>query len=138
MKLQIRGIALPLVLASTVLWGASAQAQTVVSTPLAAAVQTNGLSGGPQSSACGYIPTAPSQTVQVTESFASLDVNLQGQGSLTLLIQGPNGFSECRTMDQFNAGQISAPGVLDQGTYTLYVGNEGTAQTPYTLSISQN
>ncbi|HEY9880178.1 MAG TPA: hypothetical protein V6D29_17110 [Leptolyngbyaceae cyanobacterium] len=138
MKFQIRGMALPLILASTVLWSASAQSQTTVSTPLSAAVQTNGMSGGPQSSACGYIPTTPSQTVRVTESFASLNVSLQGEGSLTLLIQGPNGFNECRKTDQFNAGQISAPGVLDQGTYSLYVGNESTAQTPYTLSISQN
>lgn len=137
MKSRIRGMVLPLVLASTVLWGVSAQAETV-STPLAAPIQTNGLSGGPQSSACGYIAAAPSQTIRVTESFASLNVSLQGEGSLTLLIEGPNGFSECRKTDQFNAGQISAPGILDQGVYTLRVGNESTAQTPYTLSISQN
>lgn len=136
-KSQLRWLALPLALASAISFNPVAQAQGLV-TPLSEPMEQSGLSGGSQPSACGNLPAAPSQTLHVTESFASVDITLQGEGALTLLITGPGNFSECRTTDRFNAGQINAPGLLNQGVYSIYVGNESSAQTPYTLSIRQN
>ncbi|HEY9737666.1 MAG TPA: hypothetical protein V6D06_15335 [Trichocoleus sp.] len=136
-KSRLRWVALPLVLVSTLSLGSAARAQGLM-TPLSEPAQQSGVSGGSQPSACGNLPAAPTQTLQVTETFASVDITLQGEGALTLLITGPGGFSECRTTDRFNAGQINAPGLLNQGVYSIYVGNESSAQTPYTLSIRQN
>jgi hypothetical protein len=127
----------PLALVS-VISAATAAFAGVAASPLAGPIQVSGMSGGSQSSACGNLPAAPSQTLQVTESFASFDIALQGEGQITLFIQGPGGFSECRTTDRFSDGRITSPGLLNQGTYNIYVGNETAAQTPYTLSISQN
>ena len=73
----------------------------------------------------------------MTEAFASLNIQLQGEGDVTLYIEGPNDFFECLTMDRFSDGQIQAPGVLNQGTYRIYVGSPSEAQPGYTLSISQ-
>lgn len=137
LKLYRRWLALPLALAATLATGHAVRAEALM-TPLTDAVQLSGVSGGSRASACGYLSDAPSQTLQVTEAFASLDITLQGEGSLTLLIEGPSGFSECRMLSGSGGNQISAPGLLNQGVYSLYVGNEGTAQTPYTLSIRQN
>ncbi|MBD0267744.1 MAG: hypothetical protein ICV77_05550 [Cyanobacteria bacterium Co-bin8] len=134
---QVRWLAIPLALASVFSMAPTARSQALM-TPLSGTVQVSGLSGGSQSSACGNLPAAPSQTLQVTETFASLDIALQGEGKVTLFIQGPGGFSECRTTDRFNDGRITSPGLLNQGVYSIYVGNETAAQTPYTLSISQN
>ncbi|MBD0336535.1 MAG: hypothetical protein ICV62_13685 [Cyanobacteria bacterium Co-bin13] len=134
---QFRWLAIPLALASVAGVATTAYSQSLT-TPLSGTVQVNGVSGGSQSSACGNLPAAPSQTLQVTEAFASLDIALQGEGKVTLLIQGPGGFSECRTTDRFSDGRITSPGLLNQGLYNIYVGNETAAQTPYTLTISQN
>lgn len=137
LKSQLRWLAVPLALVSALSLSPAARAQGLV-TPLSGSSEQSGLSGGGQSSACGNLPAAPSQTLHVTEAFAAIDITLQGEGALTLLITGPGGFSECRTTDRFNAGQINAPGLLNQGVYSIYVGNESGAQTPYTLSIRQN
>jgi hypothetical protein len=117
--------------------GSATAAYGQVSTPIADAVQSSGLSGGNRASACGNLSASPNQTLQVTEAFASVNISLQGEGQLTLLIEGPGGFSECRTTAG-SEGQINAPGLLNQGVYSIYVGNEANAQTPYTLSIRQN
>lgn len=133
-KLYDRWLAVAIALVAAA--GSATAAYGQVSTPIAEAVQSSGLSGGERASACGNLPAVPSQTLQVTEAFASVDISLQGEGQLTLLIEGPGGFSECRTRS--SEGQISAPGLLNQGVYSIYVGNEANAQTPYTLSIRQN
>lgn len=130
-------LAVPLALVS-MMSAVSAAKAGVTTTPLASPIQVSGMSGGSQGSACGNLPATPSQTLQVTETFASFEIALQGEGQLTLFIQGPGGFSECRTTARFSDGRITSPGLLNQGVYNIYVGNEAAAQTPYTLSISQN
>jgi hypothetical protein len=134
---RLSAIALPLAVVSALLTSTVARGETLA-TPLREVVQITGLSGGDQPSACGFLPERPSLVLTVTEPFASLEATLQSEGNVTLFIEGPGDFSECRTTDRFNPGTINAPGVLNQGVYRVYVGNESSTQTPYTLSIRQN
>lgn len=139
MKRQLQGLVLAATVGAGVLGASLAQAQVPISqTPLASPVQSSGLSGGSRASACGFLPTTANQQIQVTEAFSSLNIEVTGEGKLTLLIEGPNGFSECVTTDRFSEGYINAPGLLNQGLYNIYVGNENSVQTQYTLTISQN
>jgi hypothetical protein len=112
-------------------------AQTMAQTPLSSTVEVRGTSGGPQASSCGQIASSPNQRLQVTEPFASIDISVQSSGDYTLFIQGPNGFSECVLAHDFSDGTIESPGVLNQGTYEIYVGNRSGASQPFTLRIQQ-
>ena len=105
-----------------------------VQTPLAAPVTVNGSSGGGQSSQCGFITGSPSQVVVVNQP-TPLRFKLQGQGQPTLWITGP--VNRCVMADQFSGGNIEVPGVWEQGTYAVYVGDRTQSSFPYTLSISQ-
>jgi len=110
------------------------QAQVV--TPVSSPVVVRGNSGGTQSSSCGFIPGAPSQTVRISEPFAALRFQVQGQNTSTLMITGPGGRSQCARASDFSGGTIEVTGVWEQGTYSLFVGerNQGTG-SPFTLSI---
>lgn len=137
MKLQLRWLMVSLTVAAACLTSFVARAEALRQTPLNEPIQLSGLAGGEQTSSCGYLPATPDQVLQVTEEFTSLDIQVQGEGDLTLFIEGDNGFSECLTMDRFSEGTIQAPGLLNQGTYSIYVGSQSTAQPSYTLSIEQ-
>lgn len=117
--------------------GSTAQAQSIARTPLAAPLELTGRTGGAQSSACGNINLSAGQRVSVTESFASLTFEVQSQGDYTLLITGPNGFSECVFAHNYDGGVIQSPGLLNQGEYQVYVGDRRGESHPYTMSISQ-
>lgn len=136
MKLR-RWLMVPAVILTASLTAFAAQAQGSRQTPLADPIQLSGLAGGNQASSCGFLPAAPNQVLQVTEEFASFDIQVQGEGPLTLYIEGSNGFSECITTDRFSNGQIQAPGLLNQGIYNIYVGSQGQTQPSYTLLIQQ-
>ena len=126
-----------LALAAVVSTGSAAMAQSVASTPLSAPVQMSGQTGGSQTSACGNINPSGAQRVQVTESFASLDFEVESQGNYTLLIKGPGGFEECVFAHNYDGGVLKSPGLLNQGEYRVFVGDRDGASHPYTLSISQ-
>lgn len=128
---------LPLAIAALSLNPLAAHGQSLRQTPLTEPIQLSGLAGGAQSSSCGFLPATPDQLLQVTEPFASFDIQVEGEGDFTLYIEGANGFSECLTTDRFSGGQLQAPGLLNQGTYRIYVGSQSATQTPYTLSIQQ-
>ncbi len=116
--------------------GAVAQAQSTVRTPLAAPVELSGTTGGAQAdSACGSINTSAAQVVQVTESFAALNFEVQSAGDYTLLITGPNNFKEC--VFAHDGSSIKSPGLLNQGEYQVYVGDRQGESHPYTMSITQ-
>lgn len=113
------------------------QGQTTTVTPLTGTVEVTGQSGGTQSSSCGYISDAPNHLIQVTEAFTSLNIQVQSTGDYTLFMTGPGGFSECILAHEFDGGVIQSPGVLNQGTYQVYVGDRNGASHPFQLSISQ-
>lgn len=126
-----------LALAAVFATGSAAVAQSAARTPLAAPVELTGRTGGSQASACGNINPSTAQTVRVTESFASLDFEVESQGNYTLLIKGPGGFQECVFAHNYDGGVIKAPGLLNQGVYQVFVGDRNGESHPYRLSISQ-
>lgn len=128
---------LPLAIAILSLNPLEARGQSLRQTPLAEPIQLSGIADGNQASSCGFLATTPDQLLQVTEPFASFDIQVAGEGNFTLYIEGANGFSECLTTDRFSGGQLQAPGLLNQGIYSIYVGSQSADQTPYTLTIEQ-
>ena len=126
-----------LTLAAVLSTAAAAQAEPVVRTPIAAPIEITGRTGGSAASTCGNINPAAGQVVQVTESFTSLNFEVQSQGDYTLLITGPNGFEECVFAHNYDGGVIQAPGLLNQGEYQLFVGDRRGERHPYTIVISQ-
>jgi hypothetical protein len=131
------GLTLSALVMATVGFSAPAQSQTVAQTPFNQTMSISGTTGGSTASSCGYIASNPNQVIQVTEAFTSLDITVQSTGDYTLLITGPNGFSECVMAHDFDGGVIQSPGLLNQGTYQIYVGDRAGAQNPFTLSIAQ-
>lgn len=136
MKLYQKWIVIPAIFAALSATATAAYSNPV-QTPLQSAVSVRGNSSGAQSGQCGFVPSAPTQVVQVTEDFTSLRFSVQGEGSPTLLITGPGGRTQCVMADSLSGGSIDVPGVWEQGTYSLYVGDRAQGSHPYTLSITQ-
>lgn len=105
-----------------------------VQTPLAAPLTISGNSGGSQASQCGFIPTQPNQVLVVSQP-SPLRIKLQGQGQPTLWITGPS--NRCVMADAAANGTIEIPGVWEQGTYSVFVGDLAQGSHPFTLSITQ-
>jgi hypothetical protein len=113
-----------------------ASAQPTAQTPLTEPVQVSGSVNPSVSSSCGLRGAAAVQTLQVNQDFAAVEVAINnGTSGLTLLIEGNNGFSECHTSSN---GNISAPGLLNRGTYSFYVGNNTPTPTSFNLTIREN
>ncbi|MBE9137499.1 hypothetical protein IQ254_09790 [Nodosilinea sp. LEGE 07088] len=112
-----------------------ASAQPIAQTPLNQPVQASGSVDPVRPSDCGVLGSAPVQVLQVNQQFAAVDVAVSGTSGLTLMIQGDNGFNECHTG---GSGAIHAPGLLDRGTYSFFVGNVSNVSTNYNLTISEN
>lgn len=108
-----------------------------VQTPLRSPIVISGTSGGNQSSQCGSIANAPNQTVRVTESFAPLRFRVESAGEPTLLITSAGGRNQCVMADSFSGGTIEVPGVWEQGTYSVYVGDRSGGRHSFTLTITQ-
>ncbi|ASC69821.1 hypothetical protein XM38_007510 [Halomicronema hongdechloris C2206] len=135
---NLRQRLLPTTLTTLLLAGGAAMAQSTATTPLADPITVSGTASGQATSNCGFITDAPVQTLNVTESFASLDIEVAGGDQLTLLILGPDNFRECLQMDRFSEGVITAPGLLNQGNYDFYIGRQQRGTSPdYTLTIEQ-
>ncbi|WOD39571.1 hypothetical protein [Nodosilinea sp. E11] len=129
----LKFVALPA--AALALGAGVASAQPVAQTPLSQPVQISGSVTPSRPSNCGVLGDGAVQVLQVTQDFAAVDVAVNGTSGLTLLIQGNNGFSECHTG---GGGTINAPGLLNRGTYSFFVGNSGSAPTNYNLTIREN
>lgn len=127
MKRWINWTILPTALAATLATITFARAQTV-QTPLAQPVTVNGSSGQVQSE-CGFNTGSPAQVVVVNQP-TPLRFALQGEGQPTLWIKGP--VSRCVMTP---GTSIEAAGVWDQGTYSIFVGNQQQGAYAYTLSI---
>ena len=126
-------VAIPTALAMTFSIAAMAYSNPV-ETPLAAPITVDGTSGGAQSSQCGFIADKPTQVVVVSQP-TPLRFKLQGQGQPTLWITGP--VNRCVMADGYSGGTIDVPGVWQQGTYSVFVGDRTQTSHPFTLSISQ-
>jgi hypothetical protein len=133
MKRRLTWLAVPTAIASTLAIATSAYSNPI-QTPLANPITVTGSSGGGQQSQCGFIANAPSQVIVVNEP-TPLRFRLQGQGQPTLWITGP--VDRCVMSDGFSGGTIELPGVWEQGTYSVYVGDLNESSHPYTLSITQ-
>lgn len=114
-----------------------AVAQAVAPTPLTQPIQTQGSVTPSQPSACGFLAPSATQVLEVREDFAAVNVNVSGSAGMTLFIEGPNGFRECHTTNG-SAGTVNAPGLLNRGRYSFYVGNTNPVATTYQLTISQD
>jgi hypothetical protein len=136
MKLQTKWMVAPTALLMALAIPAAAYSNPV-QTPLGSTVTVNGNSSGATSGQCGFVPSNPTQVVQVTEAFTSLRFSVQGAGSPTLMVVGPNGRTQCVMADSFSQGSVEIPGVWEQGTYSVFVGDRNQGSHAYTLSITQ-
>jgi hypothetical protein len=138
MKKLFQTLAFAATVAALGLSAGFASAQSTAQTPLSGPVQQSGSVNPERSTNCGFLPNAPVQNLQVNEDFASLDIGVTGDSGITLYIEGANGFMECFTTDNLSGSSIDAPGLLNRGSYSLYVGNNNQVSTSYTLTIRQN
>lgn len=108
-----------------------------VQTPLQSPVVVTGNSNGSQAnnSCRGFqFPGAPTQVVRVTQPNTALRFRVEGGGQLALLVTGMD-----NPMCVPSAGSsIEVPGVWQPGTYSLFVGDRDSSNSPFTLSISQD
>ncbi|MGB3310985.1 MAG: hypothetical protein WBG32_09875 [Nodosilinea sp.] len=135
MKSLLKSFVLPAAAFTLALGAGVASAQPVAQTPLSQPVQTSGSVNPSRPSSCGVLGNGAVQVLQVTQDFAAVDIAVNGTSGLTLFIQGSNGFSECHTG---GGGTINAPGLLNQGTYSFFVGNSSQTPTSYSLTIREN
>ncbi|NJL44859.1 MAG: hypothetical protein HC922_02120 [Leptolyngbyaceae cyanobacterium SM2_3_12] len=138
MKSLARTAGLAALTTTLALFPSLAMAQPVAQTPLAQPVQVSGSVIPSRSSNCGFLAEEAAQVLQVNEEFASVDITVSGDSGVTLLVEGSNGFMECLTTNALAGNTTSSPGLLNQGTYSFYVGNENQTPTAYNLVISQN
>ncbi|MFQ4136372.1 hypothetical protein PGN35_008620 [Nodosilinea sp. PGN35] len=135
MKTLLKSLTLPVAALTLALGSGVASAQPVAQTPLSQPVQASGTVNPSRPSSCGVLGDGAVQVLQVSQDFAAVDIAVSGTSGLTLFIQGNNGFSECHTG---GGGAISAPGLLNQGTYSFFIGNNSQAPTSYSLTIREN
>ena len=116
-------------------------ATTVVVAPAAvygqSATEITGTSGGSQTSEeCGSIPDKPDYSFNITESAASVSIEVSGTDDYTLLMVGPDNSSrECILAHDFDGGAIQSRGLYKTGTYNLYVGDIDGAGAPFTMTV---
>ncbi len=135
MKSLLKTFTLPAAALALALGTGVASAQPVAQTPLSQPVQASGTVNPSRPSSCGVLGDGAVQVLQVNQDFAAVDIAVSGTSGLTLFIQGNNGFSECHTG---GSGAISAPGLLNQGTYSFFIGNSSQTPTNYSLTIREN
>ncbi|MDR9402593.1 MAG: hypothetical protein RI580_04060 [Halothece sp. Uz-M2-17] len=124
---------------ATILFGLTATrlyAETItISQDFTGPMTTQGQSGGSvNSNDCGFVPSTPQETIQVSEKINYLRLSLEsGSNHPTLLIDGPDG-RFCLLADTGN--QPSLSGIWMPGEYKVYVGDEQGQQHQYTLRLS--
>jgi len=139
----LRPVVIAAVAGAMVLSGTGARGQSLERTPLRQPIQQSDSVTVSRRSNCGFLSDEPVQVLQVTETFVSLDIAVNGSSSnspndISLLIRGSNGFVECLRSDPYDPGRIQAPGLLNQGRYAFFIGNSQPGTTTYTLSIRQD
>jgi hypothetical protein len=138
MKTLLKTITLTTLAATLAATTGISLAQTPPQTPLAQPLVSRGSVTPDNSSSCGFIAGNPTQVLEVAQDFASLTITASGDSGIALWIEGSNGFTECHTTNAASGNTIHAPGLLNQGTYSFYIGNANSVPTTYTLTIEQN
>jgi hypothetical protein len=138
MKTLLKTITLTTLAATLATTAGAGLAQTPPQTPLAQPLVSRGSVTPDNSSSCGFLAGTPTQVLEVAQDFASLNITASGDSGLTLWIESANGFTECHTTNAASGNTINAPGLLNQGTYSFYIGNANSVPTAYTLTIEQN
>jgi hypothetical protein len=124
---------------ATILFGLTATrlaAETItVNGDFSGSMTTQGQSGGGvNSNDCGFVPSTPQETIQVTEKVNYLRLSVEsGSGNPTLLVDGPDG-RFCLLADSGKNPSLS--GIWMPGEYKVYVGDEQGQQNQYTLRLS--
>ncbi|MEO0407660.1 MAG: hypothetical protein AAF289_09945 [Cyanobacteria bacterium P01_A01_bin.135] len=121
------GVLLPLAVAGPV---RSERIQTPIQTH-----QVRGTSGGDRQTSCGFIGS-PALQIQVTEPMASLQFRVTGGGSPTLYVTSGQ-TQDCAMSDSLSGGAVELPGVWEQGSYRVFVGDRNGDAHPYQLSVTQ-
>ncbi|MBE9013765.1 hypothetical protein IQ250_26615 [Pseudanabaenaceae cyanobacterium LEGE 13415] len=136
MQASLRWSVLPTAIAAVVAMSSMALSQVVSIAPNSQSVTLSGTSGGDKkdTSCAGFIADRPNHTVQVTAD-SNLKFTLQGSGQPTLLITG-QGQTFCVQADRLSNGKVEIPGRWTRGNYSVFVGDQGKARAPYTLSIA--
>ncbi len=102
------------------------------------ATEISGTSGGPQTSSdCGFVPAQPDYSFNITQSAASVSIEVSGSNDYTLLMVGPDNSRECILAHDFDGGAIQSRGLYKQGSYSLYVGDIDGSGAPFTLTVQQ-
>ena len=102
------------------------------------ATEISGTSGGNQPSAdCGFIPAQPDYSFNITQSAASVSIEVSGTNDYTLLMVGPDDSRECILAHDFDGGKIQSRGLYKTGAYRLYVGDVDGSGTPFTMTVQR-
>lgn len=111
-----------------------ASSDTVSLSANSPSLELSGTSGGPRDSQdCGFVPSRPSQVINVRGGLnrVRLEVNATG-GQPTLLVNGPTG-RYCVLGSDSNVLQMA--GVWQDGRYEVSVGDRAGESHRYTLSV---
>ncbi len=136
MKIQQFGSLMVAAAAIAILTPHPARADTIAlnSNRLSDPIIRSGVSGGSNSSDCGFVSGSPNHRLTITQDFGSLQVQVQGGDGLTLKVSGPNG-AFCIPVAN---GVAQMPGYWPKGTYDIFVGDRANTQRNYQLLISTN
>ncbi len=110
--------------------------------------QVRGMSGGsvparkvagrretPTGPCTGYFDRNPDHTIQLTNKFEYLKLQIQSPADTTLLVSGPGG-NWCN--DDFNGKNPGIVGEWLPGTYNVWIGSyQRNKYFPYTLQITE-
>jgi hypothetical protein len=138
MKTLLKSVTLSALTATLALASGVGLAQSTSQTPLSEPLDVSGSVTPTRQSSCGFLPDTPVQNLQVSQEFASVEITARGDSGMTLYIEGDNGFTECHRTNAASGNTISAPGLLNRGNYSFYIGNTSQGTTNYTLTIEQN
>ncbi|MBE9223236.1 hypothetical protein IQ215_11065 [Cyanobacterium stanieri LEGE 03274] len=98
---------------------------------------TGNMGGSVNSGDCGYIRENPHHVINLREQNFSLHLQVEAsQGKPTLLIVGPDrGDRTCILGDTATGKLPHMGGVWAPGQYSIYVGESGGNQYPFTLRV---
>jgi hypothetical protein len=112
-------------------------------------VTIHGISGGPQAASeisnradtatglcVGYVDEQPDHTIELTQFFGYLSIQVESPQDTTLVVRGPGG-SWCN--DDYTSSNPGLAGQWLSGTYQVWVGSyDPNSYQPYVIRVTQN